>query len=68
MKLIESDPISRHEVMDRASIIMEMFGVLLDDHPGMANGRLREIYERAGEVLSDLYQEAARISFTEISK
>ena len=60
----ESDPIVRHEVMDRANTVLEMLGVLLDDHPGMANGKLREIYEQAGDALSDLYQEAARIAFT----
>ena len=63
MRLIETDPIIRHEVMDRASTIMEMFWVLLDGHPGMVNGKLPEIYERAGEVLSELYQEAGRIAF-----
>jgi hypothetical protein len=60
-----SDPFVRHEVMDRASILMEMLDRSLGEHPGMVNGNLREIYGRAETALSDLYQEAGRISFEE---
>ncbi len=60
-----SDPFVRHEVVDRASILIEMLDRSLGAHPGMVNGNLREIYERAETALSDLYQEAGRISFEE---
>lgn len=60
-----SDPFVRHEVVDRASILIEMLDKSLGSHPGMTNGSLREIYERAETALSDLYQEAGRISFEE---
>jgi hypothetical protein len=63
-----SDPLGRHEFMDRASVLISMLDMSLGTHPGIDNGRLCELVDNARNALSDLYQEAASIAFQETSR
>jgi hypothetical protein len=58
-----TDPLVKHELMDRASVLCNILDVTLGTHHGLANGNLQEHFDRAEAALADLYEEAARIAF-----
>lgn len=58
-----SDPYVQFEAMDRALAIMVMLDKLLGKHAGLRNGKMAPLYMEAEQALSNLYQEAGRISF-----
>jgi len=57
------------EVMDRASVALDYYYQFVGSHPVTRRSEtLRTLYDQAEDVLSRLYQEAAKLAFTEASE
>jgi len=51
------DEFSKHEALDRASLILDMFSTYVDEHPYVKSSLyLQEVVDRAGNALYDAYR------------